>query len=196
VINLFKRNPLNQQDGFTLLEMLISLAVFAVGMLGLTSLFAMQIATNAQAVRHNVANSIALGTIEEAKAVPFYRMTSWDPTQASATIPCQGDALAAMADRVDCLTPDQAIAIVPAAPYDHFVSDNAFVPMANLAAQGLAQSDRDFTRGMEIQRTFTIIPDQPAVDMKTFTVQVDWRMAGKTEVHTVSYTTVRDMDIR
>jgi len=194
-------NRSNRESGFTLLEMLISLAVFSVGMLGLTSLFAMQIGTNANAIRHNVVNNLALNAIEEAKAVPYYRMANWDPGKLSATVPCQGDAVANLAHEVDCLTPDTLNPAAPAAPYDHFVSDVGFVSLASLTnpgnqvGQGAAQ-EASYTKGMEVRRTFTITPAAPVPDMKTITVQVEWRLAGNQKIHTIAYTTVRDMDIR
>ncbi len=192
----FFGSRLRQQGGFTLLEMLISLAVFSVGMLGLTSLFAMQMSVNANAIRNSVANNLALGAIEEAKSVPYYILRSWNPSQTSATIPCQGDVALNQGNRVDCLRPDTADNTVPAAPYNRLVSDAAFVPMSTLANAGFAQAGRDYTKGMEIKRTFTIQPDIPVANMKTITAQVEWRIAGTTKVHTVSYTTVRDMDVR
>lgn len=184
------------QAGFTLLELLISLAIFAFGMMGITSLFAMQTNINANAIRHNVANNIALNAVEEAKGVPYYRMINWNPADASASVPCQLPAAANLANRADCLRPDTVNATTPPAPYDHFVSDAGFVPVTTLANLGQIQADRAFTKGMEIRRTYTITPDTPAVDMKTIAVQVQWRLAGSNDVQTVAYTTVRDMDIR
>ncbi len=184
------------ESGFTLLEMLIALAVFSVGMLGLTSLFAMQTNINANSIRQNVANNIALSPIEEAKSVPYYIMRAWNPGQVSTVVPCQGDPALAQANRVDCLRPDSVDPTVPTAPYNGLVSDAVFVPITNLSASGAVQANRDYTKSMEIQRTFTIQPDIPVVNMKTISIQVDWRVAGTTKVHTVTYTTIRDMDVK
>ena len=188
--------PVRSEGGFTLLEMLVSLAVFSVGMLGLTGLFAMQINANASSIRMNVANNIALAAIEEAKSVPYYLMTSWDPTSNVATIPCQGDGAANLADRVDCLLPDTGDPTVPPAPYNRLVSDAAFVAIGDVMGQNADASTRSFTTGMEVRRTFNIVADNPALNMKTITAQVDWRLAGSNNIHTVSYTTVRDMGVR
>ncbi len=195
-VSPFMHFRIARQGGFTLLEMLISMAVFSIGMLGLTSLFAMQMNINANTIRHSVANNLALGAIEEAKSVPYYLMRSWNPTQVSATVPCQGDVALNQGNRVDCLRPDTADNTVPPAPYNRLVSDAAFVALSTLADAGLVQAGRDYTKGMEVKRTFTIQPDTPAANMKTITAQVEWRVAGTTKVHTVAYTTVRDMDVR
>jgi prepilin-type N-terminal cleavage/methylation domain-containing protein len=184
------------QGGFTLIELLVALAVLSVGMLGLSALFALQITANADAIRKNVANNVALGMIERARAVPFYRMVSWDPTDERPAIPCQGSGAANEADRVDCLRPDTGDATVPTAPYDGLVGDNAFVPFSALSSEEIGALNASFTTGMEIKRTFTIVPDSPAADMKTITALVQWRVPGDPRVKTVSHVIVRDMEVR
>lgn len=191
-----RRAAASGQGGFTLLELLISLAVFSLGMLGLTALFAMQIEANADAIRKNVANNVALGMIEKARSVPYYRMISWDPTDERPAIPCQGSGAANRADRVDCLLPDTGDATVPPAPYNTLVSDPAFVAFSALGADEVATLNASFTSGMEIKRTFTIVPDAPAADMKTITARVQWRVPGNPRVSSVSHVIVRDMQVR
>lgn len=184
------------QAGFTLLELLIALSVFSVGMLGLSALFAMQIATNADAIRRNVANNVALGMIEKARSVPYYMMVSWDPTDERPAIPCQGSGAAGLANRVDCLRPDTGDATVPTAPYNTLVSDADYVAFSALGSEEVGTLNASFTQGMEIKRTYTIVPDSPAADMKTITAQVRWRVPGSAKVTTVSHVIVRDMEVR
>jgi prepilin-type N-terminal cleavage/methylation domain-containing protein len=155
--------------GFTLLELLIGLAVFSIGMLGISALFMMQISANADSMRESTANNVALGMIEKARSVPFYKMISWDPTDERPAIPCQGLGALNKANLVDCLRPDTGDATIPATPY---------------------------AKGMEIKRTFTIVPNAPQADMKTITARVDWRLTGTAQVHTVTHMVVRDMEVR
>jgi len=184
------------EDGFTLLELLISLAVFAIGMLGLSALFAMQVTANADAIRHNVANNIALGMIEKARSVPYYLMVSWDPTDERAAIPCQGSGAANQANRVDCLRPDAVDNTVPPAPYNSLSSDGAYMAFSSLGSEEIGTLNASYTRGMLIKRTFQIVPDSPAADMKTITAKVDWKVPGTAKVYTVSQTIVRDMEVK
>ena len=100
------RARVGAQAGFTLLELLVGLAVFSVGMMGISALFLMQISANADSIRKSTANNIALGMIEKARSVPFYKMISWDPTDERPAIPCQGSGAANKANMVDCLRPD------------------------------------------------------------------------------------------
>jgi prepilin-type N-terminal cleavage/methylation domain-containing protein len=184
------------ERGFTLLELLIGLAVFSVGMLGISALFMMQIAANADAIRTNTANNIALGMIEKARSVPFYKMISWDPTDERPAIPCQGSGAANKANLVDCLRPDTGDGTIPAAPYNSLVSDASYVGVGALGTDEIGPIDTTYTKGMEIKRTFTIVPNSPQADMKTITARVQWRLAGTTQVHTVTNMVVRDMEVR
>jgi prepilin-type N-terminal cleavage/methylation domain-containing protein len=184
------------QGGFTLLELLMGLAVFSVGMLGLSALFTMQITANATAIRQNVANNIALGMIEQARSVPYYFMNSWDPTDERPAIPCQGSGAANMANRVDCLRPDTADSSVPPAPYDTLVSDASYVDISAVSSAEVEPLNTTYTKGMQIRRQFTIVPNSPQVDMKTITVRVNWRLAGTADVHTITHAVVRDMEVR
>ena len=190
-----RRAP-RSEDGFTLLELLISLAVFAIGMLGLSALFAMQVTTNADAIRHNVANNIALGMIEKARSVPYYLMVSWDPTDERAAIPCQGSGAANQANRVDCLRPDSVDNTTPPAPYNTLSSDGSYMAFSSLATEEIGTLNASYTRGMLIKRTFVIVPDAPAANMKTITARVDWKVPGSATVNTVSQTIVRDMEVK
>jgi prepilin-type N-terminal cleavage/methylation domain-containing protein len=184
------------QAGFTLLELLVGLAVFSVGMMGISALFLMQIAANADSIRQSTANNIALGMIEKARSVPFYKMISWDPTDERPAIPCQGSGAANKANLVDCLRPDTGDATIPAAPYNSLVDDAGYVGIATLAGEEIGPLDTTYTQGMEIKRTYTIVPNAPQADMKTITARVDWRLAGSTKVHTVTNMVVRDMEVR
>jgi len=184
------------QGGFTLLELLIGLAVFSVGMLGISALFVMQISANADSIRQSTANNIALGMIEKARSVPFYKMISWDPTDERPAIPCQGSGAASKANMVDCLRPDTGDATVPTAPYNSLVSDGAYVSIGALGGDEIGALDTTYTKGMEIKRTYSIVPNAPQADMKTITARVDWRLAGTAEVHTVTHMVVRDMEVR
>lgn len=190
------RNKTGAQGGFTLLELLIGLAVFSVGMLGISALFVMQISANADSIRQSTANNIALGMIEKARSVPFYKMVSWDPTDERPAIPCQGSGAANKANMVDCLRPDTGDVTVPAAPYDSLVSDPAYVSIGALGGEEIGALDTTYTQGMEIKRTYSIVPDAPQADMKTITARVDWRLAGTAQVHTVTHMVVRDMEVR
>jgi type IV pilus assembly protein PilV len=187
---------LNSEAGFTLLELLISLVVFAIGMLGLSALFAMQVTTNADAIRHNVANNIALGMIEKARSVPYYMMVSWDPTDERPAIPCQGSGAANQANRVDCLRPDTSDGTVPPAPYNSLVSDAAYLAFSSLSSEEVGVLQASYTRGMLIKRSYQIVPDSPAANMKTITAKVDWQVPGSAKVYTVSQTIVRDMAVK
>jgi len=184
------------QGGFTLIELLVALAVLSVGMLGLSALFALQITANADSIRKNVANNVALGMVERARSVPFYRMVSWDPTDERPAIPCQGSGAANLANEVDCLRPDTANSAVPPAPYNGLVSDPDYVAFSDLSAEEIGALNASFTAGMEIKRTYTIVPDTPAADMKTITAQVQWRVPGSARITTVSHVIVRDMEVR
>lgn len=184
------------QGGFTLLELLIGLAVFSVGMMGISALFVMQIAANADSIRQSTADNIALGMIEKARSVPYYRMISWDPTDERPAIPCQGLGALNKANLVDCLRPDTGDGTVPAAPYDSLVSDAAYVGVGTLGSEEIGPIDTTYTQGMEIRRTYTIVPDSPQADMKTITARVRWRLAGNATVHTVTHVVVRDMEVR
>jgi prepilin-type N-terminal cleavage/methylation domain-containing protein len=185
-----------REGGFTLLELLLGLAVFSVGMLGISALFGMQISANADSIRHNTANNIALGMIEKARQVPYYKMVSWDPTDERPAIPCQGTAAALEANMVDCLRPDSANAVAPAAPYDSLVSDADYLAMSALSTEEIGALNTTYTKGMEIKRTYSIVRDSPQADMKTITARVDWRMAGSADIHTVTHVVVRDMEVR
>jgi len=184
------------QGGFTLLELLISLAVFSVGMLGLSALFTMQIDSNADAIRHNTANNIALGMIEKARSVPYYEMISWDPTDERPAIPCQGSGAASKANIVDCLRPDSSDSTVPTAPYNSLVSDGSYLPFSSLSTEEIGTLNASFTKGMEIKRSYSIVPDSPTNGMKTITAKVQWRLIGDTKVHTVTQMVVRDMEVK
>jgi prepilin-type N-terminal cleavage/methylation domain-containing protein len=182
--------------GFTLLELLIGLAVFSIGMLGISALFMMQISANADSMRESTANNVALGMIEKARSVPFYKMISWDPTDERPAIPCQGLGALNKANLVDCLRPDTGDATIPASPYNSLVSDPAYVAVTALGADEIGPIDTTYTKGMEIKRTFTIVPNAPQADMKTITARVDWRLTGTAQVHTVTHMVVRDMEVR
>jgi prepilin-type N-terminal cleavage/methylation domain-containing protein len=188
--------PRASEGGFTLLELLIGLAVFAIGMLGISALFALQVTANADSIRKSTANNIALGMIEKARSVPFYKMVSWDPTDERPAIPCQGSGAANQANMVDCLRPDTSDATVPAAPYDSLVNDGAFIAIGAVGADEIGPLNTTYVKGMEIKRTYTIIPNSPQAEMKTITARVDWRLAGTANVHTVRHVVVRDMEVR
>jgi len=70
LIHIIKRRTMNSQ-GFTLLETMISLAVFAIGILGVMTLQTTSINSNtlAEDVQNNTV--IAMGTIEELMATDF-----------------------------------------------------------------------------------------------------------------------------
>lgn len=191
-----RRRRIAAQGGFTLIELLVGLAVLSVGMLGISALFVMQISANADSIRQSTANNIALGMIEKARSVPFYKMVSWDPTDERPAIPCQGSGAANKANIVDCLRPDTGDGTVPAAPYNSLVSDAAYVSIGALGSDEIGNLDTTYTQGMEIKRTFTIVPDTPQAEMKTITARVDWRLASAAKVHTVTHMVVRDMEVR
>jgi len=191
-----RRRRIAAQGGFTLLELLTGLAVLSVGMLGISALFMMQISANADSIRQSTANNIALGMIEKARSVPFYKMVSWDPTDERPAIPCQGSGAASKANMVDCLRPDTGDGTVPASPYNSLVSDAAYVSIGALGGEEIGALDTTYTQGMEIKRTFTIVPDAPQAEMKTITARVEWRLAGTAKVHTVTHMVVRDMEVR
>ncbi len=187
------RHKAPDESGFTLLELMIALVVFSIGMLGLSGLFTLQITTNADALRRNIANNVALSAMEELKEAPYYTVRAWDPKAPAAErptgIPCLGpsnigNANPGKANEVDCLNNTQ------------FPSDADFVSMTALAADGQAAAGRDYTSAMEVKRTYSFVTDSPVANMKTITVQVEWRVAGSTDVRSISYTTVRDMDAR
>jgi prepilin-type N-terminal cleavage/methylation domain-containing protein len=188
--------PRTGEGGFTLLELLIGLAVFAIGMLGISALFSLQVTANADSIRQSTANNIALGMIEKARSVPYYMMISWNPTDERPAIPCQGLAALNKANVVDCLRPDTGDATVPAAPYNSLVNDPSFVSLGAVGADEIGPLSTTYTKGMEIKRSFTIIPNSPQADMKTVTARVDWRLAGTATVHTVRHVVVRDMEVR
>ncbi len=64
------RRP-NTAAGFTLIEVLIALAIFAIGFLALASLQATYIGDNASARLQTEATSMAVQVIEQLRALPF-----------------------------------------------------------------------------------------------------------------------------
>jgi len=97
---------------------------------------------------------------------------------------------------VDCLRPDTSDATVPPAPYNGLQNDAAFVPFSSLSTEEIGTLNASFTKGMEVKRSYVIVPNSPAADMKTITAQVKWRLTGSLQVHTVNQVLVRDMAVK
>lgn len=64
------------KEGFTLLELMISLAIMSFGMLGVVGMFVYAIGGNAQGRNLSKATSLAGKKIEEIKLTPFENLTS------------------------------------------------------------------------------------------------------------------------
>lgn len=66
-----KLNKLRSDKGFSLIEMLIAITIFAVGLLAMAQLQTHAIVYNAQAQRHTVATIHAQNIIDELRAMDF-----------------------------------------------------------------------------------------------------------------------------
>jgi type IV pilus modification protein PilV len=64
-------NKANAAGGFTLIEVLVALAIFAIGFLAIASLQATYIGDNASARLQTEATSMAVQVIEQLRALPF-----------------------------------------------------------------------------------------------------------------------------
>ncbi len=67
----FRKNLCFQKDGFTLLEMLIALSVFSIGILGVLGLISASIVGNSLARQMSVATNLAKDKLEEINNIPF-----------------------------------------------------------------------------------------------------------------------------
>ena len=77
-----------QEKGFTLVEILIALTIFAIGILGVASMQAWGLRGNASAIWHSQAATLAADKIEELMMVPYVTLESGPTTLQSET---QGD---------------------------------------------------------------------------------------------------------
>ncbi len=64
------------KEGFTLLELMVSLAIMSFGMLGVIAMFVYAMGGNAQGRNLSLATSLASKKIEELKLTPFKDLTS------------------------------------------------------------------------------------------------------------------------
>lgn len=179
-----KNISLKNDNGFTLLEVLISLVIISIGLLGIGGLFTSQIRSNSVSKKNTIANSIALDIIEEVKNVPFYALRN-----ANNSAPCQiASGNPALAAIVDCLRPNNGNA-----QYDFFNSDAAWVNINTL-------SDYAGTNfSMEIKRIIAITAEQVDgsgdITLKNISVQVDWKDTMN-NIHSLSYQTLKDRGIQ
>lgn len=79
----------NKEKGFTLVEILISLTIFAIGILGIASMQAWGLRGNASAIRHSEAATLATDQIEQLMTVPYDALISGVPTQTTASTTVQ-----------------------------------------------------------------------------------------------------------
>ncbi|MBI5746726.1 MAG: prepilin-type N-terminal cleavage/methylation domain-containing protein [Nitrospirae bacterium] len=173
------------ERGFTLLEVLIALAILSIGLLGISGLYTAQMMSNSLVKRGSTANNIALDMIEQAKNVPFYAMRS-----ANASAPCQiasGDPN--LAGVVDCLRANNG-----SAQYNVFNNDADYVNINTLSGY----SGGNVT--MKIKRTITVTAEQTDgfgdITLKDISVKVEWIDPGNpVKIHSVQFATIRDRGI-
>lgn len=74
-----RQKVLSTQDGFSLIEVLVAMSIFAIGMLAVVSLQISSMNTNASATRLTEATALASERIERLLALPFEHI-DLDPT--------------------------------------------------------------------------------------------------------------------
>ena len=77
-----------KENGFTLVEVLIALTIFAIGILGIASMQAWGLRGNASAIWHSEAATYAADQIEQLMTIPYDDLISGGPSQTTVT---QGD---------------------------------------------------------------------------------------------------------
>jgi len=75
----------HREKGFTLVEILIALTIFAIGILGVASMQVWGLRGNASAIRHSEAATLATDKIEELMAVNYATLESGPTTQQTET---------------------------------------------------------------------------------------------------------------
>lgn len=92
---LGSRNPISQQQGFSLLEVLIALVILSLGMLGLAGLQAVSLKTNANAHLRSQAVILAYDMIDRMRSnsgdVASYALAFADSAPASPTTVAEND---------------------------------------------------------------------------------------------------------
>lgn len=81
-----ENNASRKEQGFTLVEILIALTIFAIGILGIASMQAWGLRGNASAIWHSQAATLAADRIEKLMMVDYADLTSDSETQGNYTI--------------------------------------------------------------------------------------------------------------
>ena len=76
----------HKEQGFTLVEILIAITIFAIGILGIASMQAWGLRGNASAVRHTQAATFAADRIEKLMMVDYADLANGSETQGDYTI--------------------------------------------------------------------------------------------------------------
>jgi type IV pilus assembly protein PilV len=79
-----RRLRMRDTDGFTLIELMITLAVLSIGLLALASMQVSAVKANALAKRLTLATALAEARMEEIKGLPFASVQSESPTTVTA----------------------------------------------------------------------------------------------------------------
>lgn len=169
---------LRNRAGFTLLELMISILIVSIGMLGVQTMFAMRIKNNSYAKKMTAADQVAVGLIEDLRNAPYFIASQGVPNS-SCNLPAPNDNI------VDCLRPDNDDFTIPGAPYDKFKNDLDFVEV----------------EGILVKRMIKIETNTPQANMKKITVQVDWKdpaydTKSAAKVKSIIYTTMRDRGVK
>ena len=77
--------PLGPNNGFTLIEVMLTLVILSIGILAMAQLQIAAIRGNALAQRMTTAASVAEGKIEQLKNAPFADIQAESPTQVTAS---------------------------------------------------------------------------------------------------------------
>lgn len=162
------------KKGFTLLEVLVAMLVFSIGMLGLTSMYVVRVKNDNYSKKMVIADNIALELMEEVKSVPYY-IAANGVTNTVCTLASPDDNV------VDCLRPDNLDSSTPAAPYNKLASDVSYLQV----------------NGIWVLRTVTMLADNPQNNMKKITVNVKWKEDQNAQtIHNVTYITMRDRGVK
>ncbi len=130
--------------GFTLLELLIAMAIFAIGLLGIVKLQMQSGIGNSGARNMSSAVNLARNKIEELKKVREYYIPTTGGTEVV---------------RTDLIDPDSGNDLDDWTTPDH--NDGALLA-------------EDGTPGEMFTRAWNVVDDMPDVNMKTIRVRVSW----------------------
>ena len=174
----------HDRRGFTLLEVLIALIVFAVGLLGIAGMMIASIRGNTFASRLSAATNLAQDKIEELRNVPYINIYK----------DCQNSASwANTADPTTCNDPPANIdddGTLIAALDDGGNACNSNAPCGDITANDYVYtySNQTTIGGIQFNRIWTVQRNFPAYKMIKVETVVSW--LEKNTPHQVNVTTV------